>query len=74
MKDSSHVRQGNKGEPDMDAQIQERIALDLSKLRSRSSKTIPTESALQGITPINWSEEVLAGKRKVHITKATENN
>ncbi len=74
MKDASHGRQKNKGGLAMDAQTQECVKLDLSKLRSRASKTISTENALQDIIPICWSEEVLSGERTVHITDTTKNN
>ena len=53
----------------MDAAVQEYGCLDLSKLRTRISKIISTEESLQDVTPINWSEDVLSGEKKVYITK-----
>lgn len=58
----------------MNATIQEYSNLDLSKLRTRASKIISTEKALQDITPIDWSKEVLSGKKIVHISKTDKNN
>ena len=52
----------------MDAIIQEYRQLDLDKIRSRKSKTISTVEALQNVTPINWSEDVLS-KKEIHITR-----
>lgn len=43
--------------------------LDLSKLRF-SENIISTEEALKDIAPIQWSEEILSGRKKIEITKA----
>ena len=53
----------------MNSNAQEYRRLDFSKLKF-SEKTISTEEALKDITPIQWSEDVLSGKKKVTITKA----
>lgn len=41
--------------------------LDLNKIRFAG--TISSEEALKNITSIQWSEDVLSGKKKVIITK-----
>lgn len=64
----------DKEEPDMNAYAQEYPRLDLSKLRKRTSKTISTEYALQDVTPMDWSEDVLLGQKKIHITKTEKSN
>lgn len=46
--------------------------LDLSKLKSRKRKVISTEDSLRDIVPIQWSDEVISGQKKVVISK--ENN
>lgn len=43
--------------------------LNMSKLNNREHKTISTIGALQNITPIQWSENVLNGTSKVQIDK-----
>ena len=43
--------------------------LDFSKLKF-SENIISTEEALKDITPIQWSDEILSGRKKVTITKA----
>lgn len=43
--------------------------LNMSKLNNRKHKTISTAEALQNITPIQWSENVLNGTSKVQIDK-----
>lgn len=42
-------------------------SLDLSKLNSKKSIIISTKDALKDVTPINWSDEVLSGKKKVLV-------
>jgi hypothetical protein len=44
--------------------------LDMSKLNSRITKIVPIEEALKDVTPIEWSDEVLSGKKEVVITNA----
>lgn len=43
--------------------------LDLSKLSYRKYQTISTSELLEDITPIQWSEDVLNGEKKVIIDK-----
>ena len=43
--------------------------LDFSKLKF-SENIKSTEEALKDIVPIQWSEEILSGKKQVTITKA----
>jgi hypothetical protein len=44
--------------------------LDMNKLNSRITKIVPIEEALKDVTPIEWSDEVLSGEKKVVITNA----
>lgn len=53
----------------MNATVQKCRSLDLSKLKNRKRTILSTEEALKDVTPINWSKDVLSGKRKVTITK-----
>jgi RimJ/RimL family protein N-acetyltransferase len=41
--------------------------LDMKILRSKESTTISSEEALKDIEPIDWSDEVLSGKKKVTL-------
>lgn len=43
--------------------------LDFGKIRNRNTKIVSSEEALKDIKPIEWSEDVLNGKRKVTIKK-----
>ena len=43
--------------------------LDFNKINSRIVGNISSEEALKDINPIQWSEEVLSGRKKVIITK-----
>lgn len=43
--------------------------LNLSKLAGRKHRVISSEEALKDITPINWSDDVKNGIRKVCINK-----
>lgn len=54
---------------EMNATVQKCRALDLSKLRNRKHTILSTKEALKDVTPINWSKDVISGKRKVTITK-----
>lgn len=58
----------------MSANSQEYRRLDFSKLKHRMGNIISTEEALKDVTPIQWPEEVLTGKKKVIITKAEKDN
>ena len=42
--------------------------LDKSKLNNRRRTIVPSEVALKDIVPINWSDEVLNGEKKVLIS------
>jgi len=42
-------------------------SLDLSKLNGKKSTIVSSEKALEDISPINWSNDVLSGKKKVLI-------
>jgi hypothetical protein len=42
-------------------------SLDLNKLNTKKYTIISSEEALKDIIPINWSKEVLSGKKKVLI-------
>ncbi len=72
MKDTKNEIQNDKEELNMNATVQEYGYLDLSKLRTRISKTISTEKALQDVTPINWSNDILYGEKKVQISKVKD--
>lgn len=41
--------------------------LDVNMLRSKNSTTVSYEESLQDIEPIDWSDEVLSGQKKVTI-------
>lgn len=41
--------------------------LNMSKLSNRRNHIISSESALKDIIPIDWSEEVRVGKKKIKI-------
>lgn len=41
--------------------------LDIKVLRSKKSTTISYEESLKDIKPIDWSDEVLSGKKKITI-------
>ena len=43
--------------------------LDFSKISNRNTKIVSSEEALKDVKPIEWSEDVLNGKRKVTIKK-----
>ncbi|UWG97984.1 hypothetical protein LPY66_04030 [Dehalobacter sp. DCM] len=42
-------------------------SLNLSKLNGKKTTIVSSEKALEDITPINWSKDVLSGKKKVRI-------
>jgi hypothetical protein len=44
--------------------------LDMNKLNSLITKIVPIEEALKDVTPLEWSDEVLSGVKKVVITNA----
>lgn len=43
--------------------------LDFNKINERIVGDVSSEKALQDITPITWSKEVLSGEKRVVITK-----
>lgn len=43
--------------------------IDFGKIRNRNRKIVSSEEALKDVKPIEWSEDVLNGKRKVTIKK-----
>ena len=43
--------------------------LDFSKINNRIVGNISSEEALKNVTPIQWSDDIVSGKRKVIITK-----
>ena len=43
--------------------------LDFSKISSRNTKIVSSEGALRDVKPIEWSADVLSGKRKITIKK-----
>ncbi len=66
-------RQGNfntkKEEQNMYTNNQAGRRLDFSKISNRNTKIVSSEEALKDVKPIEWSEDVLNGKRKVTIKK-----
>ncbi len=45
-------------------------SLDLNKLKDKKTTIISSENALKDVTPIDWDEDVLSGKKKVTLCKA----
>lgn len=41
--------------------------LDLNKLTDKKNIIVSSEKALKDVTPINWSDDVLSGKKKVKV-------
>lgn len=41
--------------------------LDMNKIKSNPVNTISSRDSLKDVTPIQWNEEVLNGKKKVTI-------
>jgi hypothetical protein len=41
--------------------------LDLSKLAAKKSTIVSSEESLKDISPINWSKDVLSGKKKIRM-------
>ena len=53
---------------DMNAILDERKGyrrLDMSKIKNRETGTMSLKESLKDIVPINWSDDVLNGKKKV---------
>lgn len=43
--------------------------LDLDKIRSKKTVVVSSKEALEKITPIDWSKDVLSGNKEVIISK-----
>lgn len=43
--------------------------LDLNKIANKKSIVVSSKDALRDVTPINWSDLVLSGKKKVIVEK-----
>lgn len=52
----------DKGEDDMSR------SLNLNKLKNRDFISLSSKEALKEVVPIDWSEEVLTGKKKVIVS------
>jgi hypothetical protein len=59
-----------KGETAMSESRTEYKRLDINKINSRITKIVPMEEALKDVAPIEWSDEVLSGEKKVIVTNA----
>lgn len=46
--------------------------LDIAKLKKKTSKIISSKEALDDVTKIDWSEDVLNGKETVAVTGKQE--
>lgn len=44
-------------------------SLDLNKLNNKKTVIVSSQEALKDVTPINWSEDVLLGKKKITIVR-----
>lgn len=60
---------GTKEDDIMTANALQPRRLDFSKISGRIVGNVSTEEALKDVTPIQWSEDVLNGNKKVTITK-----
>ena len=49
-------------------------ALDMNMIKSKQRKTISSKDALQDITPIEWGDDVTAGRVKIYVTELNEDN
>jgi len=47
-------------------------SLNLEKLNSKKSIIVSSKNALKDVTPINWSNDILSGKKKVTISKTKD--
>ena len=56
----------------MNKTTQEYKRLDFSKLNFNNTP-LSTEESLRDISPINWTKEILSGKKKVTLHKKKEN-
>ena len=46
--------------------------LNVDKLNSRIDKVISSEEALGTIVPMEWSEDILTGRKQVSVTNITK--
>lgn len=46
------------------------MKLDIEKLKLRANGITTTQEALKDVAPINWSQDVLDGKKKVVVKEA----
>ena len=46
--------------------------INMKKLQNRMGKTIGTKEALQSVTPMQWNDDVLTGKKKATVRKAVK--
>lgn len=58
-----HIRKGGKS---MDNKSYKTI--NLEKLRSKKSIIVSSQEALKDVLPINWSNDVLLGKKKIEVS------
>ncbi len=63
------VDTNEKEDNDMAANAMQYRKLDFSKIKDRIVSTISSDEALEDIVPIQWSDEVTSGEKKVVITK-----
>lgn len=66
--DKKKDKDATKGDDNMNAVLtnnKKYNPLDIKILRSKKSTTISYEESLEDIEPIDWSDEVLSGKKKV---------
>jgi hypothetical protein len=56
--------------------MKERFCVDMKKfsikelLKNKKTKIVSSEEALKDIIPVDWSEDVLSGKKKVIIKES----
>lgn len=62
----------NTGDDSMGNAVINRSVLDLNALMSKKSKIVSSKEALKDVKPIDWSDEVLRGEKKVTATKAKD--
>lgn len=43
-------------------------SLDMSKIKDKKSSIVTSREALKDVTPINWSRDVLSGKKTITVT------
>ena len=60
-----------KGDEDMGNTLAKYNTLDLCALMGKKSKIVSSDEALKNVRPIEWSDDVMQGKKKVVVTKST---